>query len=348
MPSPEYRDMASVLTPSIARPSPVELIRIRDAFTQTRTLRHAGLYQRVRPGVYASRPEWDRLAPWERYLARVHAYALVNPGAVFAYESAAALLGLPVFGEPTYIHTYDFGRTKTRRFGDVFVHTSVVALETTTLNGHTMTSRAVTAVDLMRVLPAPFGLAVGDAAISPVQGGTLARADLAAIAEASPNIRGRALVNLLVPMLDSRSESTGESVSRGVILWSGFEPPDLQRVFVSEGFTDRVDFWWESVRAIGESDGYAKYVGATPEETVQRVVAEKRREDRLRRQCHEFGRWDWAASTAITPIVRELERMRIPRVSAPRSLLLSTVRDNPRSRPQRTSVPRDASAPGRR
>ena len=33
-----------------------------------------------------------------------------------------------------------------------------------------MTSVADTAVSLMRVLPAPFGLAVGDAAISPAQG----------------------------------------------------------------------------------------------------------------------------------------------------------------------------------
>ena len=38
-----------------------------------------------------------------------------------------------------------------------------------------MTSPTVTAVDLMRVLPAPFGLAVGDAVVSPAQGGSATR-----------------------------------------------------------------------------------------------------------------------------------------------------------------------------
>ncbi len=81
----------------------------------------SGRYIRVRAGVYAPRAEWDRLKPWERYLARVHAYALVNPDAVFSHESAAALLGLPLFGEPRDIHTYDLSRKTSNRFGDVFV-----------------------------------------------------------------------------------------------------------------------------------------------------------------------------------------------------------------------------------
>lgn len=323
--------MATVLPIGVARPSPIELIRVRDAFCETRGLRNAAQYHRVRPGVYARRAAWDALPPWDRYLARVHAYALIHPGTVFAYESAAVLLGLPVFGEPAVIHTYDMGRTKSRRFGDVFVHACVIVPRTTTVGDVIVTDVATTTVDLMRVLPAPFGLAVGDAAVSPKQGGTLTRSDLEASAHRMPNTRGRALRNLLLPMVDPRSESPGESVSRAVILWSGFEAPELQRVFVTEGVTDRTDFWWHSVQAIAESDGYSKYLGATDDKTVERVIAEKRREDRLRRHCRAFGRWDWAACMAVAPVVRELERLGIPRVRAPRTRLLSTMSANPRS-----------------
>lgn len=334
--------MPSLPHATATRPAPVELLRVGDVFANTRTLRDPARYHRVRAGVYAPRAAWDQLAPWDRYLARVHAYALVNPGAVFAYESAAALIGLPIFGEPTHIHIYDLGRTKSRCFGDVFVHTNVESPEMLTLGAHTMTSVATTAVDLMRVLPAPFGLAVGDAAISPVQGGTLTRTDLESIAAAQPSTRGGALLRLLLATLDPRSESPGEGVSRAVILWSGFERPELQRTFVLDGFTDRVDFWWESVRAISESDGYRKYLGETSDDTVKRVLAEKRREDRLRRQSDAFGRWDWRSAISVEPVVRELERLRVPRVGAPRTLLLSTMARNPRSFPRRT-----AARPGR-
>jgi hypothetical protein len=88
--------MAEPLLADVVRPSPVELYRVRDALMGTRTLRDGIRYHRVRAGVYAPRAAWDGLAPWERYLARVHAYAIVNPDALFAYESAAALLGLPI------------------------------------------------------------------------------------------------------------------------------------------------------------------------------------------------------------------------------------------------------------
>jgi len=332
--------MAEPLLADVVRPSPVELYRVRDAVTGTRTLRDGIRYHRVRAGVYAPRAAWDRMAPWERYLARVHAYALVSPGALFAYESAAALLGLPIFGEPRDIHVYDLARTRSRRFGDVFVHTRTDHPDTVTSGGLSMTSVADTAVSLMRVLPAAFGLAVGDAATSPAQGGTASRYELELAAAGQPNPRGRALMHLVLATIDPLSESPGESVGRGVIVWSGFEPPELQREFRSEGFTDRADFAWESVQAIAESDGYGKYLAETPEETVRRVIREKQREDRLRRQCREFGRWDMAASIAVTPVIRELDRMAIPRISPPRAFLLTAMRSNPRSLPRSGAIHR--------
>jgi hypothetical protein len=107
-----------------AVPSPVALFTAADARVAGLRLRDGGEFTRIRPAVYARTAEWSRLPPWSRYLARVHAFALTHPGAVFALESAAALLGLPLFGEPTYIHTFDPVRGRARRFGDVIVHTT--------------------------------------------------------------------------------------------------------------------------------------------------------------------------------------------------------------------------------
>ena len=258
----------------------------------------------------------------------MHAYALVAPAAVFALESAAALLGLPIFGEPRDIHLYDAGRAATRRFGDVVVHASVDPRDIEVRGGFAVTSPPHTAIDLMRVLPAPFGLAVGDAVVSPVQGGRSSVATLTGIAASGTGSRGRRLLRMLLPMIDPRSESTGESVGRAVIVWTGFELPELQVVFRSGVHKDRVDYVWPSVRAIAESDGYGKYVGETQEQTVRRIIAEKKREDRLRRHCRAFGRWDMRAALDIAPLVTELTRLGIPRTAAPRTALLTSMRTN--------------------
>jgi hypothetical protein len=321
--------MPSRLLGSALATSPVELVRARDSAFGGPNTRDRTRYTRVRPGVYALLDAWKRLAPWERYLARVHAYALIAPSAVFAYESAAVLLGLPIFGEPRDVHVFSAERSASRRLSDVCVHTGADERETLDVSGLRVTSVAATALDLMRVLPPLYGLAVGDAAISAAQGGITGTDELRALSRAQCTRRGAARLRLLLSTVDARAESPGESVSRGVIIWSGFEVPELQVVIRSEGYEDRVDFAWRSVRALAESDGYGKYLGETPEETVERVIAEKRREDRLRRHCSSFQRWDMKAAEAITPLVERLERMNIPRTGTRRPILLSTV--NPRS-----------------
>ena len=128
-----------------------------------------------------------------------------------------------------------------------------------------------------------------------------------------------------------------------MILWSGFEPPELQVVFRLDGFSDRVDFAWTSVRAIGESDGFGKYVGETREETIRRLREEKRRESRLRRQSSAFDRWEMNDALRVTPLVDRLDAMKIPRIARPRAGLL--VMTNGRSFPAATAASRAVPAP---
>lgn len=316
-----------------AKPSPVDLILAADTPLTRVRVRDGKVHVRVRAGVYAERGAWDRLMPWDRYLARVHAFALTHRGAIFSHESAAVLLGMPIFGEPRDIHVYDPHRTQSRRFGDVCVHTSRDAREIEVRGALRTTSAVQTAVDLMRVLPPAFAVAVGCATISTVQGGTASIADLQEIATGEANARGRAQLTELWSLLDPRIESPGEAVSLAVMRWVGFEDPDLQVIVVSEGFRDRVDFGWPRVLALGESDGYEKYRGESAEESVKRIIEEKRREERLRRRCRAFDRWDMAAALGVTVLVERLDGMEVPRVRSPRPGLLATLRSNPRSVP---------------
>lgn len=321
--------MRRLLLPTSIHPSPIELFAVADA-VGSRFRSDAGLV-RVRPGIYAPRVQWNTLRPWDRYLARVHAFGRRHPGVIFSHESAAVLLGLPVFGEPCDIHVYDPDRSRSRRFGDVCVHTSRDRRAVECRDGLLVTSPTDTAVDLMRALPPAFALAVGDAVTSPKCGGTASVADLGNLGESQVNARGSAQLMRLLPMVDPRAESPGESVSRAVILWSGFEAPDLQMEFFTEGYHDRVDFGWRSVRALGESDGYEKYRAETNAAAVQQIMDEKRREDRLRRQCRGFARWDWAAVMRVAPLASRLDALGIPRVSPPRDALLATLSRHPRS-----------------
>jgi hypothetical protein len=76
--------------------------------------------------------------------------------------------------------------------------------------------------------------------------------------------------------------------------------PRLQATFRdSEGRMD-VDFYWEELGLVGEFDGLSKYgdarrfdAGLTAAEVV---VAEKHREDRLRRIVGGVVRWGWSVA----------------------------------------------------
>ncbi|UUT35080.1 hypothetical protein [Microbacterium elymi] len=89
------------------------------------------------------------------------------------------------------------------------------------------------------------------------------------------------------------AESAGESLSRAVTEWLGYEEPELQVGFAYEGARDRVDFYWRRLRRIGESDGYGKYDANDAAAMKAHFVVEKTREDRLRRHEGGFIRWEW-------------------------------------------------------
>lgn len=296
-------------------------------------MRGGGTYVRVRRGVYAAAKPWKALRPWQRYLARVHAYALLHPGAVFAQESAAVLVGLPVYGEPRWIHVLDPSATRTAASGDVVVHAGVDDREIIEAGPFAFTDLLVTALDLARLLPPAFGLGVVDAVLRP----TFLGADgLPLLRERIREFRaprGRRRADWVLDHADPRAESPAESVSRAVVGWCGFAPPELQVEFRSGDVTDRVDLFWRDVRTIAEADGISKYVSDDPEEMRRRIRSEKRRENRLRPACAHFTRWGWAEANDHVELARILSAVRVPLVNHVNSAMLATLGPHPRSFP---------------
>lgn len=312
-----------------SRLSPVRLMRAREDDPGGIRLRRATDLVRVRSQVYAPAEAWRALTPWERYAARVHAYALVSPDAVFALESAAVLLGLPVFGEPRDVHVFDADRSTSTRYGDVVVHTSADPVAVEHHGGRFMTTLAHTVAGLGRALPPAFGLAVSDAYARTA--GAQGLGDVRQLAHAQVNPRGRRRLLWLCERACGDAESSGESVSRAVIEWLGFDDPELQREFRHEGKLDRSDFYWLRERIIGESDGYGKYTAGAAAEVKSTFVNEKLREDRLRRYTRGFARWDWADALRAYPLGDKLHRAGLSPRHPINSPALATLRHNRRS-----------------
>ncbi|MFY9713635.1 MAG: hypothetical protein WAK00_09175 [Microbacterium sp.] len=230
---------------------------------------------RLRKGVYVERAPYEELPAWERYAIRVHSFIRTHPEAVLCLESAGVVHGIPQFGETAYIHVYDPDAMATQRYGDVNVHASCDVRAIERVGGVLVTSLRDTVVDLARVMNPADALAVTDAVISPVQGGTLRIADLSDRSEEFENRRGRARMRWIWEHADGSSESPGESVSRAIILWCGYEVPELQREFCYDGQVDRCDFYFPSSRTIGEADGWGKYNLTAPGEATKILSAKR-------------------------------------------------------------------------
>jgi len=282
--------------------------------------------------VFARASDWAVLAPWERYLARVHAVARTWADPVFCLESAAALWGMPVFGEPRLVHLLSPDGS-TWHEGDVAVHGLRDGRSTDRAEGIRLTTQSETALDLCRVLPPAFALAIADALLRS-QPDARPPIDLSASGRAQLNRRGLRQLDWVQARATGVAESVGESVSRAVIEWLGCEEPELQAEFRFEGRTDRADFFWRRRGIIGESDGYGKYDADHVEAAKVHFIQEKHREDRLRRNVGTVIRWDWKDTVQWRTLWAKLRAGGLEPVRPMNTAMLETLRENRRSLPR--------------
>ncbi len=230
---------------------------------------------------------------------------------MFSHRSAAALWALPFVGEwPERAEVAAPHATGGRSRRHVAVRAYGMPERCESIDGLPVATLARTVVDVARVVPFPAAVAVADRALASKTGvasdpacARVDRADLDRELAAQCGSRGRARAADVVRFADGRAGSPGESISRAGMHALGMPVPELQREFHDRhGLIGVVDFWWPEAGVVGEFDGRVKYEredlrgGRTPGEVV---VAEKRREDRLRALGLRVVRWDWRTATSL-------------------------------------------------
>ncbi len=288
---------------------------------------------RVRTGVYYSKPAWLALKAWERYAATVAAVAASDPAVSFCYLTALRVWRLPSPGVPDYVHiltpsphkagklpsttraarnpkTSRTGLEDVRGYGLSRHHWQSDVVGTA---GFGVTSLAQTVMDCVGRLDLPESMAIMDAALGNrrKEGEGLTRVDVQHAAAGLASAAKRRRILEVVELADAASESVGESRSRALIHVLGLPAPVLQQSFYDhEGFIARTDFFWPDYGVIGEFDGDAKYLddellGGRSTRAI--ILAEKKREDRLRALGYTVVRWDWKAVTDPDLLRRKLE-----------------------------------------
>lgn len=156
-----------------------------------------------------------------------------------------------------------------------------------------MTDLLTTTMDLLRQLPIADAVGVADSALR--RG--LDRDELLEELDRRRRVPGNRTARIAAEFANPRAESRGESFSRWRIHELGLPAPELQHDIETDAgeFVGRCDFWWRDRGLVGEFDGNVKYGRLLkPGQSVTDVVlAEKNREEGIRRQGEWLVRWTW-------------------------------------------------------
>lgn len=266
-----------------------------------------GIWTRIRPGVYVDATSWRDLGPAARHLARARAAAILDPGVVFSHPTAALVWELPLVVPPppapqTVQPATSGGRSSRsmRRFAGA-------PSDIVTFDGMRVSGLADTVAAVAERFDATVAVPIVDAAL----GGRAREATAVTREQVSriPVSRAPRRAEFAIGFGDGRSGSAGESLSRVAIHRSGLPAPELQARFDDDhGLIGFTDFWWPEAGVVGEFDGLGKYRrdlsghGRSPADVV---IAEKRREDRLRSLGPRVVRWGWATAHSV-PDLRQL------------------------------------------
>jgi hypothetical protein len=282
--------------------------------------------RRIRQGVYIPAKEWNALQPWEQYPLLVRAAsATLKSRTVFCRESSAAIWGIPLLGGQHTVHalTGDGGGGRSRA-GVRRHHADLVSVEVERRQGLWVTSRMRTVLDLAAFGTFEQGVVAADHVLKPDRVRQLRAFNRAEIEVAMGSNFSAAALRRIRTILDfavTDSGSAGESLSRAYMHLEGFKPPRLQgEVRDRTGLVGYLDFEWPEEGLAGEFDGMVKYRkaeylnGRTASDVV---VAEKRREDRIRATGRRVIRWTWADLADRRTFAAVLDAAGVPRIRFP-------------------------------
>ncbi|MCS3880936.1 hypothetical protein GII30_21075 [Gordonia amarae] len=264
-----------------------------------------GAVRYLAPGVLAPAGLFDG-SPEERHrqLALMWARHNANPHRALSGVSAAAVLGLPVWGlDVRRVVAVDWGRAPgTRTSSRLHLVSDRRPPAVVDTDGVPVTAAARTVVDVARSGARIPAIALGDSALHQ---GLCTRDDLAGELDLVVGMTGAARARTVVASLDGRAESVLESRSRIELADAGLPRPELQvELFDRLGrFIARVDMYWQKERVVGEADGNLKYRGSDARAAILR---EKERTDRIHDLGYRVTRWGWKHLTPPTLLTSQL------------------------------------------
>jgi hypothetical protein len=284
-------------------PEPLaELLLRRDAVAtgwsddELGRLVRAGELTRLRRGAYVDAVLPPDRAAVHRLLVRATVAGLRRP-AIVSHQSAAVLLGLPLWDVPLdRVHVTRRPRAWNDSSAVLYCHVARLRDdEVVEIDGLRVTDPVRTALDLARSLRHEAAVVALDAALNRgLLPHDVLRERLFDIA-GTPGSRSAARA---ITAADARSESVGESRSRVMLHRWKLAPSALQfEIRTSDGaLVGRSDFAWEDDRLVGEFDGRIKYgrLLRPDRDAGDAVFAEKRREDAIRDEDWGVIRWVWS------------------------------------------------------
>ena len=250
----------------------------------------------VRRGIYLDGAEWSAAGADGRYRLFLRATAMSGrTPQLFSHLSAAALHALPIIGGwPRTAHVLTPGAAGSVSSTHLSSHRSGPPDAGIMIEGCSVTSLARTLIDVAATESFLVAVAMCDGALFREQALTrgltaeqlaahpaLSKESLSEELERVNPGKGRRRAESAIAFSTALSESAGESLSRVRIFELGFEAPELQVPFADMNGDDRrVDYFWRSIRKIGEFDGNGKYLRglrgeSTPAEVASSVLDEK-------------------------------------------------------------------------
>lgn len=255
---------------------------------------------RLGRGTYMDSAEWEQLDDRMRLMVAMRAaQERIRSQLVFSHDAAAAMHGFPAYGGYGPV-PHVVGATRGSSAGLIRHRTHVDDDDVVERNGLFLTSPERTLEDIAR--QGGFARAVGmlDAAFRVSRDGTGPRVEKEVLLERllrRGSGRGTKQARFAMEFAQDGADSLGESISRVRQFQWGFPEPILQyEIRDGDGLVGFADQAWPAYRLLGEFDGAVKYTrgdyrGGRSASDV--VVAEKRREDRMRATGRNMVRWVW-------------------------------------------------------
>lgn len=222
-----------------------------------------------------------------RHVLRATAIARTWPSDVLVSHTSAALMhGLPLTSRPDRVHGCRRATGQHRKAAAFTIHTGYSDARHTTINGVEVLEPRFVIMGVAELEGRDEAVLAGDAAL---HRGMVSRTELTEAAARRPHHPVHATYTRAVELMDGRAESPGESRSRLVLTALGYRLVPQVVIREDDGtFLARVDFLLEGTRVVVEFDGMQKYA------SHEDLVAEKRREMRLRRAGYVVVRLVWS------------------------------------------------------